>query len=65
MPNQPAKDSVGIYIRVHESIKAAIQADVDRINAEIPGANMSISGWIRAAIEARLVETKKSKQKNK
>ena len=54
MANQPAKDSKGIYIRVHESIKAAIQAEVDRINAEVPSANVSISSWIRAAIEAQL-----------
>lgn len=60
MPNQPAKDSVGIYIRVHESVKAAIQAEVDRTNAEIPGADMTMSSWIRGAIEKRL---EKSKQK--
>lgn len=65
MPNQPAKDSTGIYIRVHESIKAAIQADVDRINTEVPGANMSISGWIRAAIDTRLMANKKKQAKNK
>ena len=54
MANQPAKDSKGIYIRVHESVKAAIQAEVDRTNADIPGANASISSWIRAAIDAEL-----------
>jgi len=58
MPNQPARDMVGIYIRVHESVKAAIQADVARINAEMPGANMTISSWIRAAIESRLKKNK-------
>lgn len=56
MANQPAKDSKGIYIRVHESIKAAIQAEVDRINSEVPSANVSISSWIRAAIDAELAK---------
>jgi hypothetical protein len=60
MANQPAKDSVGIYIRVHESIKAAIQAEVDRINAEVPGANMSMSSWIRTAIDAQLKKDQKN-----
>ncbi len=59
MANQPAKDSKGIYIRVHESVKAAIQAEVDRTNTEIPGANMTISGWVRAAIDAQLKKAKK------
>jgi hypothetical protein len=60
MANQPAKDSVGIYIRVHESIKAAIQAEVDRINTEVPGANMSMSSWIRTAIDAQLKKDQKN-----
>jgi hypothetical protein len=59
MANQPAKDSKGIYIRVHESVKAAIQAEVDRTNAEIPGANASISSWIRAAIDEQLKKARK------
>lgn len=59
MANQPAKDSKGIYIRVHESVKAAIQAEVDRTNAEIPGANASISSWIRAAIDEQLKKASK------
>ena len=59
MANQPAKDSVGIYIRVHESVKAAIQAEVDRTNADIPGANASISSWIRAAINEQLKKARK------
>ena len=59
MANQPAKDSVGIYIRVHESVKAAIQAEVDRTNADIPGANASISSWIRAAIDEQLKKASK------
>jgi hypothetical protein len=59
MANQPAKDSKGIYIRVHESIKAAIQAEVDRTNADIPGANASISSWIRAAIDEQLKKASK------
>ena len=59
MANQPAKDSKGIYIRVHESVKAAIQADVDRTNADIPGANASISSWIRAAIDEQLKKASK------
>lgn len=63
MANQPAKDSKGIYIRVHESIKAAIQTEVDRINSEVPGANMSISSWIRAAIEAELAKSVAAKKK--
>lgn len=60
MANQPAKDSVGIYIRVHESVKAAIQAEVDRTNAEIPGAEMTMSSWIRAAIDAQLKKDQKN-----
>jgi hypothetical protein len=60
MANQPAKDSKGIYIRVHESIKAAIQAEVERINSEVPGANVSVSSWIRAAIDAQLKKTKQT-----
>ena len=60
MANQPAKDSVGIYIRVHESVKAAIQAEVDRTNADIPGANVSISSWIRAAINEQLKKASKN-----
>lgn len=59
MANQPAKDSKGIYIRVHESVKAAIQAEVDRTNADIPGANASISSWIRAAIDEQLKKASK------
>ena len=59
MANQPARDSKGIYIRVHESVKAAIQAEVDRTNAEIPGANASISSWIRAAIDEQLKKASK------
>ena len=59
MANQPAKDSVGIYIRVHESIKAAIQAEVNRTNAEIPGADMTMSSWIRAAINEQLTKASK------
>ena len=59
MANQPAKDSKGIYIRVHESVKAAIQAEVDRTNADIPGANVSISSWIRAAIDEQLKKASK------
>lgn len=59
MPNQPAKNSVGIYIRVHKDIKAAIQSEVDRINAEVPGANVSVSSWIRAAIDAQLKKASK------
>ena len=61
MANQPAKDSKGIYIRVHKDIKAAIQAEVDRINAEVPGANASMSSWIRTAIAAQLKKASKSK----
>ena len=60
MANQPAKDSKGIYIRVHESVKAAIQAEVDRTNADIPGANASISSWIRAAIDEQLKKDQKN-----
>lgn len=62
MPNQPAKDSKGIYIRVHDSIKAAIQEDIDRLNTENPGAGYTISSWIRGAIEEKL---KTAKKKNK
>jgi len=61
MANQPARDSKGIYIRVHESIKAAIQAEVDRINTEVPSANVTISSWIRAAIDAQLEKSKKKR----
>ncbi len=59
MANQPAKNSVGIYIRVHESVKTAIQTEVDRTNADIPGANASISSWIRAAIDEQLKKASK------
>lgn len=54
MPNSPAKDTTGIFIRVHDDVKAAIQADIARINRLVPGANMTISSWIRAAIDAQL-----------
>jgi len=54
MPNQPAKDSTGIYIRMPQKLKAAIQEDVTRINAAVPGANMTISSWVRAAIDAKI-----------
>ena len=64
MPNKPAKDTEGIYIRVHKDIKAAIIADIERINDEVPGSNLSISGWIRGAIDMRLKEAKKGR-KNK
>jgi len=59
MPNQPAADSKGIYIRVHEDIKAAIQDDVNRLNAINPGAGYTISSWIRVAIEDKLKIIKK------
>ena len=59
MANQPAKDSIGIYIRVHKDIKAAIQAEVERINSEVPGANVSVSSWIRAAITEQLKKARK------
>jgi len=54
MPNQPAAGSKGIYIRVHEDIKQAIQNDCDRINSIVPGANVTITSWIRTAIETQL-----------
>ena len=65
MPNQPARDTVGIYIRVHKSIKDDIQADIERINRLIPGANMSIASWIRAAIDDKLANPTKKQIKNK
>ena len=61
MPNQPAKNTRGIYIRVHDTVKAAVQADIDRLNAANPGAEYTISSWIRAAIDAQLKAAKKIK----
>jgi len=54
MPNQPAADSTPIFIRVPKKLKAQIQADIDRINSIVPGANVTLSSWIRAAIDAQL-----------
>lgn len=54
MPNQPAKDSAAIYLRVPQKVKDNIQTEVDRINTKTSGANATISSWIRAAIEAQL-----------
>ena len=54
MPNQPAADSRGIYIRVHKSIKQTIQDEVDRLNADNPGARYTIASWIRGSIGASL-----------
>jgi len=63
MANQPAADSKAIYIRVHESIKQSIQDDVDRINADTPGANANITSWIKAAIDEKLKKINKKSSK--
>lgn len=61
MPNQPAAGLATIYLRLPQEIKDAIQVEVDRLNADNPGASYSMSSWIRAAIDAKLKPAKKNK----
>lgn len=63
MPNQPAKDTTGIFVRVRNDTKVAIQADVDRLNEINPKANITLSSWIRDAIDRELVRSKRQAKK--
>ena len=54
MPNQPAKDGTTILIRVPQATKKAVQKEITRLNAENPGANYTITSWIRSLIEKEL-----------
>lgn len=55
------KDRVEILLRIPDTKKKAIQDEVDRINAALPGANMSMQSWIEAAIDRHLVWSRETK----
>jgi len=63
MPNQPAKDGSTILIRLPQAKKNEIQAQVDRLNTENPGAGYTMSSWIRAVVDAELIKVKKAAAK--
>lgn len=52
-----------VYVRMSNELKAAIDADVERINKIVPGANVTAASWIRAACEARLKRNQKGNEK--
>ena len=56
-----AKKDTAIYLRLPQTMKDAIQAEADRLNAENPGASYSVSSWIRSAIEKQLSKQKSEK----
>lgn len=59
MSNQADKSSTAIYIRMPSSLKKEIEKAVDYLNEIQPGANYTISSWVRAAIDDRLQRSKK------
>lgn len=65
MPNQPAKDGATILIRLPRATKEDVQAQVERLNAANPGADYTVSSWVRGLIERELAKVKKASQKNK
>lgn len=63
MPNQPAKDGATILIRLPRATKEAVQAQVERLNAANPGADYTVSSWVRGLIETELAKAKKAAKK--
>jgi len=63
MANQPAKNSTAIYLRLPQTVKDAIQVEVNRLNADNSGANANITSWIKAAINDKLKADKKKSSK--
>jgi hypothetical protein len=64
MPNQPAKNGTTILIRLSQTMKAEIQAQVELLNTASPGARYTVSSWVRGLIETELTRAKKRAPKN-
>ena len=64
MPNQPAKDGATILIRLPMTMKEDVQAQVERLNTANPGADYTVSSWVRGLIEMELAKAKKAAKKN-
>lgn len=49
-----AQNEASIYVRLPQETREAIEADIKRINRMVPSASVTMSSWIRAAIDAQL-----------
>lgn len=54
MANQPAADSVALFFRVPQALKDQMQAEIDRLNAANPGANYTLTSWLKGLIKNEL-----------
>ena len=56
-----AQNEASIYVRQPQETREAIEADIKRINRMVPGASVTMSSWIRAAIDAQLKRIREEK----
>lgn len=61
MPNKPREGTVRVTIRLDEDIVNAIQADAEQQAGD--DEIITISSWIRSAIEEKLKKSKRKKRK--
>lgn len=54
MSKKGTEKTEAVFLRLPVSLKAEVEAEIERINREVLGANASINSWIKCLIEREI-----------